>query len=467
MAERLSYEDFTASTAAAPPNRGGGVSYEDFTKQDDSPARPPTLQERSQEVYGFEDLPVRGNLLPVGRTQEGGLTPAVPGFLKDMLESALLPGHVTGTMLPELPEALRPYLGNRLEQAGSYTPEDATRFSLDWLAPATSRTRLPGAKEPMTAGRLRRIAPSTEALKAAALKSKAAAAGSGVVVNPNAQNSLLSRLVRVAYAEDVTPGLHDATVSVLKKLGTKAGKSPTVEQLIRQRQLLQDAAASGRPADQRVVRLMLDEFDDFIDNLQPADLISGTSDDLGRNLGDFRSLWTKAKKSETIEAAIEKAARTASGFENGIRQEFRAILNNPKRSRGFSQAEKEAMERVVLGKGANLYKLIGKLGFALQGNRMLGGMIGTAAGASLAGPPGAAGVMAAGALAAQGAERATLQNALTARAMAATGQKPVNPVVLRLLENALTKKGAGPVLGTGIETPDPENIDAFLTPGLS
>jgi hypothetical protein len=38
--------------------------------------------------------------------------------------------------------------------------------------------------------------------------------------------------------------------------------------------------------------------------------------------------------------------------------------------------------------------------------------------------------------------------------MSATGQVPQNQAIMRLLENTLTKKGAGPVLGTQIKTPE-------------
>lgn len=446
MAERFTDEEMGITQPEAAPKRftdremGIQAPMSEFQPPK---SRPPTLQERSKQVYGFEDLKERGTLLPVGETQGGDFTVATPQFLKDMLESALLPGHVT--------------------KGGSYTPEDATRFTLDWLAPATAKA-WPDMPQAMTARRLRDVAPSTEQLKAKALTSKVAASGSGVVVNPQAQNRLIARLVEVADAEDVTPGLHDATVSVLKKLGTKAGKSPTVEQLIRQRQLLQDAAGKGSPADKRIVSMMIDELDDFIDNLKPSDLVSGNADDLGKNLGEFRRLWTRAKKSEAIEDAIEAASRTASGFENGIRNEFRKILNNPKRARGFSQEEKKLMERIILGKGANLYKLLGKLGFGLAGNRYLGGMVGTAAGGAVGGPLGAAGVPMLGAGAASAAEAATLRNALTARAAVATGRVPQNPIILRLLENELTKRGAGPVAGTQVKTPEPAEIDQYLVP---
>jgi hypothetical protein len=416
--------------------------------------RPMTLQERSQDVYGFEDLAERGTLLPVGETQGGDFTVATPQFLKDMLESALLPGHVA--------------------KGGSYEPEDATRFTLDWLAPATQK-RWPDMKAPMTASRLRETAPETEDLKRSALSFQSLAKETGVVIKPEAQNRLVSNIVKVADDALATPGVHDKTIAAIKSARRYLGGAPSVEGVIRQRQVLQAAREGARGQDRELVRKMIAEYDRFIDALTPDDLIAGKADNVGKNLAKFRSLWTKASKSEEIEGIIGDANVAASGFENGLRSGFRSLFKNKERLRSFSPAEQQAIEEIAMGKGANLYKLIGKYGFGLKGNNMLGGTIGTAGGAAAGGPAGAALVPMLGAWAGAQAERVTMDKALTVRAMAATGRVPQNPVIMKLLENALTKRGAGPVLGTGIKTPDrqqgtpvtmPDGSTVYLDPNI-
>lgn len=402
--------------------------------------RPPTLQERSQQVYGFDNLAERGTLLPVGETQEGKFTFAVPQIIKDMAETALLPGHVL--------------------QGGSATPEDATRFTLDWLAPATSG-RAPGAKAPPSKGELVRTAPSTEQLQASAVGARSAAVNSGVQLSDSAQNRLLGRISGIATAERVRPGRADSIVSLLKNLKDDLGRQPAIEDIVQQRQLIQDAISDGTPTAKRIGMKMLDAFDDFMDEIstapRPDDIIGGVTDDVAKNLKAFRVDWSRAMKSDAIERIVNEAQLAASGFENGIRMGFKSLLKNPKRLRGFTPDERKLMERIVMGKGANLWKLLGKFGYGLRGNNMLGGTIGTASGGALGGPAGAAAVPMVGQLGSRMAEGVTLRNAELARAMAATGGKmPPNAMYRALIDNLLTRNAAGPLAGTQVPQPAPQ-----------
>jgi hypothetical protein len=131
---------------------------------------------------------------------------------------------------------------------------------------------------------------------------------------------------------------------------------------------------------------MIQAIDDFIDATDP-----GTAG----ALREARDMWARLRRSEVIENAIERAGRQATGFENGIRVQFRQLLNNPRAIRGFTQAERDAIEAVVKGTPVgNALRLVGKLGYDLQANTnalgaTLGMAMGTGAGAVL-GPGGAA-----------------------------------------------------------------------------
>ena len=201
-----------------------------------------TLQERSNQVYGFDPLKERGTLLPVGKTKEGKFTFAVPQVLKDLAESALLPGHVM--------------------QGGTYTAQDATRFALDFLTP----TDVPAPASVVRKSTLSR-APSTDTLKQAAGVSKEAAKSSGVVINQTGQKKFLQGIANIAEDEAVTPGLHDKIVRVVGRIVNRAAKEQDVTEIIRQRQLLQDVAQAGSPAEQRIARKMIDTLDEFIQSI--------------------------------------------------------------------------------------------------------------------------------------------------------------------------------------------------------
>lgn len=78
---------------------------------------------------------------------------------------------------------------------------------------------------------------------------------------------------------------------------------------------------------------------------------------------EARGLAQRNIKARVVEDAIEAARNTASGFENGLRIEFRKILNNPKRRAGFTPTEIEAFKEIVRGTTAqNLAAQIGRLG---------------------------------------------------------------------------------------------------------
>lgn len=174
-------------------------------------------------------------------------------------------------------------------------------------------------------------------------------------------------------------------------------------------------------------------IDDFIDNADPQ--LSGA-------LKEARNMWGQLRRSEMIGAAMEKAKNTASGFENGLRIEFRKILNNPKLLRGFNQQEIAAIKAVVGGTPmGNLLRQVGRIGIGLSGqSNGLGASIGGIAGTAAGGPLGGMAAVGAGTAAKALAERTTRKAAerafaITSARNALAGVQP--QVYLPGMENAL------------------------------
>ena len=144
------------------------------------------------------------------------------------------------------------------------------------------------------------------------------------------------------------------------------------------------------------------------------------------DLANARNIWARMKKSELIDTALEKASRQASGLENGIRIQFRQILNNPRLRRSFNADEIKLLDDVVKGDfSTNTLRRLGKLspGTGAQSNvlnAMMGTGLGAGVGGTLGGPVGAA--IGAGAVqglgygAQRGAEALTTRNARLAQA---------------------------------------------------
>ena len=100
---------------------------------------------------------------------------------------------------------------------------------------------------------------------------------------------------------------------------------------------------------------MVDKLDDWVSGLTPRDVTQGGN--VGRAtaaLTEARSLWGRARRGEIIEDLIDRAKLRASqfsgsGLENALRTEFRQLAMNEKRMRGFSDAERNAIEAVSRG----------------------------------------------------------------------------------------------------------------------
>lgn len=158
------------------------------------------------------------------------------------------------------------------------------------------------------------------------------------------------------------------------------------------------------------------------------DVIEKSSKTLGDDVAEARKIWGRLRRDEIIQEAINKAENQASGFENGLRSQFRSILNSPSKRKGLSVEELKAIEKVVRGtRTTNALKKVGKLGIGLnqQSNALLASL-GAAGGAAVGGPAMGIAVPAIGTAAQKIAERGTRKAATAAEGLVrAGGSAPV------------------------------------------
>lgn len=106
-------------------------------------------------------------------------------------------------------------------------------------------------------------------------------------------------------------------------------------------------------------------------------------DMIGKGLGfsvykDARTLWSKSVKLRSIEKMVEKAKLTDTPA-TSMKTQFRSLVTNDKKLKGFSEKEKKIIRKVAkTGVVTDLFRILG--------NRFIGGAAGFAAG----GIPGAA-----------------------------------------------------------------------------
>lgn len=197
----------------------------------------------------------------------------------------------------------------------------------------------------------------------------------------NAAQGMIDDAVRKGMDADLTPG----AAKVADRI-TDAATSPDPGIGFRELDILRRKAAvpAGNFANKTESALgskMIEGIDDFVDAADPA---------LGGIVDEARGMWARLRRSDTIRTAMKRAEEAASGYENGLAIEFRKILKSDKLSRGFSEAEKKAMQAVVRGTPfGNFFRQVGKMGIGLnRQSNGLGAMVGGLAGGATLGPVG-------------------------------------------------------------------------------
>jgi plasmid stabilization system protein ParE len=188
-------------------------------------------------------------------------------------------------------------------------------------------------------------------------------------------------------------------------------------------------------ASQALSAKLIGKLDDQVDNLSDANIAASgeTGTPVVDVLKDARQTYRVGVKSQYIENAVEKAKNAASGFENGLRTEFRKLVNNPKMARNFNETEQAAIQSVVRGTPtSNALRWLGGFGVPLDNGRnflgsIIGGSTGASIGSALGGPVGAAIggplLVGLGTAAKAGANSATRNQALIAEALVKAGPK--------------------------------------------
>lgn len=288
---------------------------------------------------------------------------------------------------------------------------------------AGERPATPAASVPERPPRLAEVpakAPTKEQLKAAAEAAYKRAKESGVVVKPESFGVLKERIATDLRNEGIDPTLHPDATAAFKRVMDSDG-ALTLQELETLRRIAKDAEGSIKPADQRLAGRIVDEIDDYIDVLDERDVLAGDTAKAAA-LKEARNLYSRRTKAEELDKLVERAELSApnfsaSGMENALRTEFRALAKNDRRIRRFTKEEQEAIERVAKGGSVeNVLRMLGK--FAPTG--VVSGVLSGGAGMMLAGPTGLA-LPLAGAAARYGATRMTKRNAALANELVRRG----------------------------------------------
>lgn len=288
-----------------------------------------------------------------------------------------------------------------------------------------------------------KMAPTVDALKEQASKLFKEVDDMGVRFNERTRLDLIRGMRDDLDAAKYRPSINKNVRDVVREFSSFIKREPSLSELQDYRSFIlktQRNLGPGKETDKEMLGLLVQNIDEFADKISDS-MVVGTPaarKAAQGKLTEARDLWKRARKSEMIDEAFFQAENQASGFENGLRTQFRALLK-PRKRKFFNADEIKAMQQVVQGGVTeNTLKILGKLGFGVDGaSNALGGSIGIGVGGMLGGPVGAMAAAAGATAARKGAEVATKNNAEFVRALVRAGKisQAQAPKVIQALDD--------------------------------
>lgn len=359
----------------------------------------------------------RGTILPVARDENGNLGMALPEpfelarkTVMDLIDGKRSAQQITpqeilnlGMMLGGAPAGAAAGTGAGIARAAA--ERQAVPAAERAAAPAVEATAASTAKPPAP------VPQTTDELKAAAKGFYRQADEAGVVIAPNSYKPLVQGIAQKASREGLDKDLTPDSVAAIRRLAEVIDKPVSFQTLDTLRQVAGVAAGAQRQKDRMIAQGIIEQIDDYVAGLAAKDIISGDAKQAASAIVQARDLWSKAAKLETVERLVDRAKSSAtnfsaSGMENALRTEFRALAKNAKEMRKLTAQEQAAVKKVARGTASSrVARNVGRFAPTGPVSAGLGLPSLAAAGATIAGPVGAAVLTGAGVATAFGARR--------------------------------------------------------------
>ena len=187
----------------------------------------------------------------------------------------------------------------------------------------------------------------------------------GVIIRPEPMQRLSAQVQNDLAEFGFDPALQPRIMPVIDRLNAAGNGNITLKGLDTIRKVANNARVSQDPGERKLGGMLVARIDDFIDSVQPADVLTGDPVKGASALNQARGLWRRIAKNEELSQAVRKAelraGSTGSGgnTENAIRQNLRRIVE---KGRGWTPDEMKALEEIVMGTPTqNVMRLAGKL----------------------------------------------------------------------------------------------------------
>jgi hypothetical protein len=307
----------------------------------------------------------RGTKGPIeGLMSTGKALLAVPGLLASPITGAVksLVGHPMAQAEHAAGNIIAP------EIAKNDNPQEMYRNAAGDVETALSAAR-PGTAVPRVA------APTIPELKAASRAGYNNPEVTAVEIHPQSTAALSARIESDLAQRGFRPNNEAPVFNAVRELNPPPGvQSVRVADIDSARKVLGNIAKERDSVGQATPRataanVAIDHINDYLPNISAADVIAGDAPRAAQILQDAQSNWGAAKRAENVDLQLTRADRQAaksgsgSNIENSMRQKIATLLDNPRRTVGFSAPERDAMESIVRGTVTrNTLRKVGKLG---------------------------------------------------------------------------------------------------------
>lgn len=186
-----------------------------------------------------------------------------------------------------------------------------------------------------------------ETAKTAAYNASEAA---GVIIKPAGVQSLSSKVRNDLATFGYHPKLQPGAATVFDEIEKLQGQNVTLKGLDTVRKLAGNAYIPGNKSNNNAVSQIVQRIDEMIDSNDP-NLMAGLNTTQGiKALQEARKLAHNARKLDTVEKLAAKGARIGGRQKNqdvagATRRQLQTILDTEAKGRGFTKAEKSALEK--------------------------------------------------------------------------------------------------------------------------
>jgi len=157
-----------------------------------------------------------------------------------------------------------------------------------------------------------------------------------------------------------------SNITDLVELLKKESGPKDMQQLQDLRAAIKASANPNDPNAYRLMKVILNNFDDYLDNIPKSSITAGDAEQGVKAWSTARKLFNQEKKAEVFDTmltnlGVEKQKFGQSGAENYLSNELRKLVKNDKEMRLFSKAEQAEIKKAAEGGGLqNMLRYIGR-----------------------------------------------------------------------------------------------------------